>query len=176
MTNDPSDSRESGDDDMLSRAFERLAPEMRPLLAAALARAAVERYRDWAARFTSERYRFRLLACAEREEEIIGAIAAVHRDAAAIEREILENHRDLARIDADAFRDLSIAEQLLIQTGRAQFASARWRVLAREAREPARRRVFLACADLEEINAVVLEVTVRAGLRDAKPSNDDGDC
>lgn len=162
MTGDPSDSRE-GDDaaGLLRRAFERMAPEVRPLLAAALARAAVERYRQWAASPGSDRYRWRLLACAERTEEIARAVEAVHRGTA-IETRILE-HPDMVRAEGAAFGGRPMAEQFLVQARRARLSAARWRTFAAEERDPARKRVYAACAELEEINGVVLEVTLRGG-------------
>jgi hypothetical protein len=162
MTDDRGDSHESDDAaELLQRAFERLALEIRPLLAAALARTAIERYRQWAASPGCSRYRWRLLACAERTEEIARAVEAVHRGTA-IERRILE-HPDMVRAESAAFDGRPIAEQFLVQARRSRLVAARWRTFAEEERDPARKRVYAACAELEEINAVVLEVTLRGG-------------
>ena len=162
MTEDQSDPFESDDAaELLRRAFERLGPEVRPLLAAALARTTAERYRQWAASPGSRRYRWRLLACAERSEEIARAVEAAHRGGA-IERRILE-HPDMARAESAAFGGRPMAEQFVVQARRSRLCAERWRAFAAEERDPARKRVYAACAELEEINGVVLAVTLRGG-------------
>jgi hypothetical protein len=163
MTTEKNDSfAEHASAKALSRFFESLPLERRPCLGAILARMAVERYREWAVRPGGERYRSRLLACAERAEEIARAVEALRRDTVAIEREILADNPDLAEIDRGPFEAGTLAELFLIQAHRARLAAVLWRALAERDREPARNRVFVACAELEDINAVILEVSVGA--------------
>jgi hypothetical protein len=161
MTNENDDSAYSENaKDVLSHALGRVVREWQPLLAVAVARMAAERYREWAAASTGERYRSRLLACASREEEIARAVEALYRDAARIEQDILHKNPDLAEMDCDAFAGRPLAEQLLVQARSARQGAVTWRALAQQEHDPARNRAFLACADLEELNALVLEATI----------------
>jgi hypothetical protein len=145
--------------DLLSHALERVDEEWQPVLAVVVARLAGERYRQWAAEPEGERYRSRLLACASREDEIAGAIELHYADAATIEGHIRRQNPDLATIDRDAFAGRPIAERFQIQARWARLSAAAWWAFAQHETDPARHRAFRGCAELEELNALVLEVT-----------------
>jgi hypothetical protein len=148
--------------DPLGHALERVPQNWQPLLAVALARLAGDRYREWAAAPEGERYRARLLACANREDEIARTVEVFYADATAIEEQILRQNPDLVSIDRDAFAGRPLADQLLIQARRARLGSAAWRALAQHENDEARNRAFRSCAEFEELNALVLEVTISA--------------
>lgn len=163
MTNENDDPKKAqGITDLLSHALDRVAPEAQPLLAVAVARMAGERYREWAAAPQGERYRSRLLACANREDEIARTIEPLYADSAQIESGILSQNPDLAKIERNAFAGRALAEQFVIQARWARLGAAAWRALAQHETDAGRNRAFRASAELEELNALVLEVTIDA--------------
>jgi hypothetical protein len=68
---------------VLGSLLQRVPDEQKPLLIAIAERRAAERYRRWANEVT-EPGRARLLACAEREEQIAALVEALHPGAAAM--------------------------------------------------------------------------------------------
>jgi hypothetical protein len=163
MTNEEDDPKKPPSvTDLLGDALERVAREWQPLLAVAVARLAGERYREWAATPEGGRYRSRLLACANRQDEIARAIEPLYADSEQIEQGILRQNSDLSEIDRAAFAGRALAEQFVIQARWARLNAAAWRSFAQHETDAARNRAFRACAELEELNALVLEVTISA--------------
>jgi hypothetical protein len=145
---------------VLAPLLQRVPAERQPLLIALAERMAAVRYRTWAADPTLVPHRSALLACALREEDIAARVEALRADSAAIEQE-LQGDGHLEEVDRRVFAGLPLRAQLTVQMRGERLGAATWRAFAREAPEPAR-RVFLACADLEEASAAVLE-TILAG-------------
>jgi hypothetical protein len=163
MTNEEDDPKKPQNvPDLLGDALDRVPREWQPLLAVAVARMAGERYQAWAATTEGERYRSRLLACHNRQEEIARSVESLFADAEEIERGILRQNSDLPQIDRAAFAGRALAEQFAIQARWARLAAAAWRAFAQHEADDARNRAFRACAELEELNALVLEVTISA--------------
>jgi len=98
-----------------------------------------------------------LLACAAREEQIAGRIESLFSDAASIQREIMAANPDLGEINRRLFAGQPLAQQFSMQAQGERLGAATWRAAARRAAEPEARDTFLACAELEEESAVVLE-------------------
>ena len=140
----------------LAPVLARVPREQQPLLIAAAERLAAERYRGWAAE-ASEPARAQLIACAEREEEIARRIEALHPAAAATQRELLAKHPEIAEINGSLFAGRPLAQQLAIQAQGERLGAATWRALARDEGDAGRRDTLLACAELEEASALVLE-------------------
>src|SRR5262245_10271899 len=141
--------------ELLGRVLLRVPAERQPLLIAIAERLAAERYRTWAAQVPDRRAR--LLACAAREEEIAGRVEALYPDAAAVQRDILGANPDLEEINRSLFAGRPLAQQFAIQAEGERLGAATWRALADAAPRDETRRVFLACAPLEEENASCLE-------------------
>lgn len=141
----------------LAPVLARVPREQQPLLIALAERMAAERYRGWAGEVGAAEERAKLLACAEREEEIARRVEALHADAAAIQRDLLAKHPDLAELDRTLFAGRPLAQQFAIQAQGERLGAATWRSFARDETGAGRREVLLACAELEEANALVLE-------------------
>jgi hypothetical protein len=146
--------------EVLARVVARVPREQQPLLVAIAERMAAERYRDWAAQPGYEGHRGRLLACAQREEEIAGRIEALYENAAAVRGEILAKAPDLGEINRSLFAGRPLAQQLILQAQGERLGAATWRAFAADAAGPSA-EVFGACALLEEESAVVLEDIVK---------------
>ena len=67
--------------EVVGQLFSRAAREDRPLLVAIAERMAADRYRGWAESVSDSAARGRLLACADREEEIARRVEALHPEA-----------------------------------------------------------------------------------------------
>jgi hypothetical protein len=134
----------------------------RPLLIALAERMAAERYRGWAAASADPAHRERLLACAEREEEIARRVEALYPDAAATQRDLLAGHPDLVELNRSLFAGRPLGDQYTIQAEGERIGAATWRSLAEHV--PGARETFLACATLEEASAAVLE-SILSGVR-----------
>ena len=102
-------------------------------------------------------HRERLLACADREDEIARRIGGLYRDAADLERTILERNSDIGEINRRIFGDRPLNEQFTIQAQGERLGAATWRRLAAHEADTSRRDVLLSCAELEEASAGVLE-------------------
>ncbi len=135
--------------------------EQRPLLVALAEKIAAGRYRNWAEQ-TSASDRHKLLACADREEEIARRVESLYPDAAAVQADLLAKHPDLEQAYRDLFSGHPIEDQYAIQADGERLGAATWRAFARDADRDEARRVFLDCADLEEASAAVLEALVAA--------------
>jgi hypothetical protein len=142
---------------LLASLLERVPEAQRPLLVAAAERLAAERYRGWAEQVASPQERAGLLACARREEEIAARVEALHADAAALQRRLLEAHPELAELSRSVFAERPLAQQLAIQAQGERAGAGFWRLLAQRAQEPHARDTYLACARLEEASAELLE-------------------
>jgi hypothetical protein len=140
--------------------LERVAEEHRPLLIAIAERLAAERYRGWAQEPSLAEHAPHLLACARREEEIAVRVEALFPRAAAIQLEMLNRNPDFAEINRSVFAGRPVAEQLRLQAQGERLGAATWRALARKEESRVAREVFLACAELEQASAVVLEAVL----------------
>jgi hypothetical protein len=141
----------------LAPLLERVAEEQRPLLIALAERMAAQRYRGWAQATQEAGQRDRLLACAEREEEIAVRVEALFPDAAAIQRDIRAKNPDLGEVNRSLFAPLAHDDQLTLQARGERLGAATWRSLAKRAASENAREVFMGCAKLEEESAEVLE-------------------
>ncbi len=143
-------------------ALERVALEQRPLLIALAERLAAVRYRGWADAASNASARTQLLACATREEDIASRVEALHANAEAIQREILEKNPDLQDLNRTLFEGRPVSQQYTIQAQGERLGAATWRSIAQQQTDPSAREVYLACAVLEEESALVLETLLNA--------------
>jgi len=139
----------------------RVSAEHQPLLIALAERLASDRYRAWAAEASDPQHRERLLACAEREEDIARRVEALYPDAARVQRDIVERNPDLEDVNRTLFADRPLEDQYTIQARGERLGAATWRSLAKQV--PHARETFLACAELEEASAAVLESFLKGG-------------
>jgi hypothetical protein len=142
---------------VFARLLERVDRMHRPLVIAIAERLAAERYRGWAKEPTQSAQAEQLLACARREEEIASRVEALFADAPEIQRRILEKHPDLADVNRLLFAGRPLSEQFRIQAQGERLGAATWRSFARMEERADAREVYLACAELEEASALVLE-------------------
>ena len=140
----------------LAPVLARVPRDQQPLLIALAERLAAERYRSWAGE-VSPAQRAQLLACAEREEEIARRVEALYPGAAALQRELLAKHPDVGEINHSLFAGRPLAQQFAIQAQGERLGAATWRAFARGDGDAGRRDTLLACAELEEASALVLE-------------------
>jgi len=149
--------------EVLSRVLQRVPRERQPLLIALAERLAAERYRGWAADPANARRRAELLACAAREEDIAGRIEGLYPNAGEVQREITAHNPDLEEINRSLFAGRPLREQFAIQANGERLGAATWRAFAQQAPSAGARATFLACADLEEASAAVLESYLASG-------------
>ena len=142
---------------IFANVLQRVAEPHRPLLIAIAERLAAERYRGWAKEPTMSEHAAQLLACARREEEIATRVEALYPRAAAIQLEMLEKNPDFAEINRSVFAGRSLPEQFRLQAQGERLGAATWRALARTEGSAVAREVYLACAELEQASALVLE-------------------
>src|SRR5438270_2261949 len=140
---------------VIAPVLERVSAEQRPLLIALAERLAADRYRGWASQSTDPARRTRLLGCADREEEIARRVEGLYPDADRIQRDIVARNPDLEALNRALFADRPLDDQFTIQARGERLGAATWRALA--AQVPHAREAFLACAELEEASAAVLE-------------------
>lgn len=143
---------------LVGPALAGLAPEQQPAIVALAERIAAGRYRAWAERVAADDARERLLACAAREEEIAARVEAEVPDAEAVQRKAQLDHPTLPEGYAALFSGLSLADQWRLQAQAERVGADTWRGLAEA--DAARREVYLACAELEEESAGVLDALV----------------
>ena len=145
--------------EVLAPILARVARDQQPLLVAAAERLAADRYRAWAADTADAQRRTQLLACAAREEDIARRIEALYPDAAAVQRDLVARipELELQTIYRSLFLDRSVAQQFAIQASGERLGAATWRAFAAHAHSDEARTTFLACAELEEESAAVLE-------------------
>ena len=98
-----------------------------------------------------------LLACARREEEIAERVESLFPGAAAIQRDMLAKNPDFLDISRKVFSGLPVLDQFRLQAQGERLGAATWRSLARQEESPVAREVYLACAELEQASALVLE-------------------
>jgi hypothetical protein len=148
----------------LAPLLARVPRARQPLLIALAERMAAERYRGWAGEWPDAEGRAELLACAAREEEIAAKVEALFPDAAAAQAGLRTAHPELPELNRGLFAGRPLAEQFRIQANGERLGAATWRSFARHEAEGARRAALLACAELEEASARVLEALLgRAG-------------
>jgi len=143
--------------DVFARLLQQVDEPHRPLLIAIAERLAAERYRGWAKEPSQSARAPQLLDCAHREEEIATRVEALFPDATAIQREILVKHPDLAAVNRSIFAGRPLSDQFRIQAHGERLGAATWRSFARQRESGVARETFLACAELEEASALVLE-------------------
>ncbi|MBW2281378.1 MAG: hypothetical protein JRG82_11605 [Deltaproteobacteria bacterium] len=141
----------------------KVEPEHQPLLIALAERIAARRYRAWAEQAARPEDRHRLIACADREEEVARRVEALFDDAAGIQAELLARHAGLEEIYRGLFEGRPAADQFTIQAKGERLGAATWRSFAERSSDDDTRKTYLECAALEEDSAVVLEDLVRAG-------------
>ena len=141
--------------ELIRPLLERVSMEQRPLLIALAERIAADRYRGWARDDPS--HESELLACAAREEEIATRIEALFANAETTQHEILEKNPDLLDVNRTIFAGRPVDDQFTIQAQGERVGAATWRAFAKHAESPDARETFLACADMEEASAVVLD-------------------
>jgi len=145
---------------VLAPILARVARDQQPLLIAGAERLAADRYRAWAADAGDAPRRAQLLACAAREEEIARRIEGLYADATAVQRDLVARIPELETINRSLFADRPVAQQFAIQASGERLGAATWRAFAAHAQNADARATFLACAELEEESAAVLEAFV----------------
>jgi len=143
--------------DVFAQLLARVEGAQRPLLIAIAERLAAERYRGWSKEPEMAAHAAALRACAEREEAIAGRVEALFPDAAALQRKLLAQHPDLADVNRAVFAGRPLPVQFRIQAQGERLGAATWRSFAKHATHAAARDTYLACAELEEASALVLE-------------------
>jgi hypothetical protein len=143
--------------ELVGRVLQRVAKSERPLLIAIAERLAAERYRGWADEPALSAHWGELLACARREEEIAERVEALFPGAAAIQSDILAKNPDLQELNRSLFASRPLLQQLRIQARGERLGASTWRAFARDEERATVRETFLACAELEEASALVLE-------------------
>jgi hypothetical protein len=145
--------------EILAPLLARVPREHQPLFLAIAERMAAERYRRWATERPENAQD--LHACAEREEEIAKRVEALSPDAAAIQRDMLGENPDLEVINRTLFAGRPLTQQFTIQARGERLGAATWRAFAMEPNRSSA-QTLLACAELEEANARVLEGILEA--------------
>ncbi len=143
--------------DVFASVLQRVDAQRRPLLIAIAERLAAERYRGWAKEKEMAPHAAELRACADREDEIAGRVEALTPDAAAIQRELLAKNPDLADVNRSVFAGRPLRVQFRIQAQGERLGAATWRSFAKHEQNRAASDTYLACAELEEASALVLE-------------------
>ena len=149
--------------DLVAPILGATPPEQRPLLVALAERMAARRYRDWAEEPGYAARRSELLACADREEEIARRVEAHFPEAPTVQRDLTAKHPDLDAVYRSIFGDRPLAQQFAIQAQGERLGAATWRSFARSEPDTGIRATFLACAELEEASAAVLESIAGSG-------------
>lgn len=142
---------------VFARVLQRVSEDQQPLLIALAERFAAERYRGWARDPSQAANASQLLACARREEEIAARVEDLFPGAATIQQEMLAKNPDFLEINQKVFAGLPLLEQFRIQAQGERLGAATWRSLARKQESRVAREVYLACAELEQASALVLE-------------------
>jgi hypothetical protein len=143
--------------EVIAPVLAQVPREQQPLLIALAERMAAERYRGWAGQVHGAADRAQLLACAAREEEIAAKIEALDPAAAAVQRDLRAKHPELSDLNRSLFAGRPLRDQFTIQARGERLGAATWRSFAKREPGGARREALLACAELEEASALVLE-------------------
>ena len=141
----------------------KVAPGQQPLLIALAERIAAGRYRAWAAEIDDAGDRARLLACADREEEVARRVETLFADASEVQADLLAQHAGLEATYRGLFDGRPLADQFTIQAQGERLGAATWRSFAERSDDDGARTTYLDCAKLEEDSADVLEDLVQAG-------------
>lgn len=149
--------------ELIGPIIEKVEPEHQPLLIALAERIAARRYLSWADAVGNTADRDRLVACAEREEEVARRVEALFEGASAVQSELLARHGGLEAAYCELFEGRPLLDQFTIQSRAERLGAATWRALAAQSDEDVVRNTYLDCAKLEEESAVVLEDLVRTG-------------
>jgi len=139
----------------------RFEPAERPLLLAAAERLAARRYLAWAEGAGDRTLARRMRECARCEDEIADRVEALYEDARAEQARLLARVPELDELGASLFDGRPLREQFVIQAAAERAGAATWRDFA-ECAAPPMRTELLACAELEERSARVLEALVAA--------------
>lgn len=142
---------------IFARVLQRVPEDQQPLLIAIAERLAADRYRAWAEHPSMAEHAEQLLACARREEEIASRVEALFPGGTEIQREMLLKNPDFMAIPKTVFDGKSLSDQFRIQAQGERLGAATWRALARKEENRVAREVYLACAELEQASALVLE-------------------
>ena len=143
--------------EIIGRALQRVSQRERPLLIASAERLAALRYRAWADHPACAAHAAQLRACAAREEEIAGRVESLYPGASATQQELLASNPDLEELNRSLFAGRPLDQQFRMQAQGERLGAATWRALAQHAESAATRETLLACAELEEASALVLE-------------------
>ena len=138
----------------------RVPREQRPLFIALAERLAAERYRGWAREKAVEDRAAEILACAEREETIARNVEGFHPDARKIQDELLAQYPELVEMNRSIFADRPLEDQFEIQARGELIGATTGRAFAAGSTDPSVRDTYLACAELEEESADLLESIV----------------
>ena len=138
----------------------RVPREQRPLFIALAERMAAERYRGWAGETAVGDRAAEILACAEREETIARNVEGLHPDARKIQDELLAQYPELVEMNRSIFADRPLEDQFEIQARGERIGATTWRAFAAGSTDPSVRDTYLACAELEEESADLLESIV----------------
>jgi hypothetical protein len=151
---------------LLPTIAETLAPFMKetplkeqPLLLALLERLAGDRYRAWASEVKGEAAST-LQKCAEREDEVARLIESLYPAAAAVQARIRERIPDIAGRARALFSVHTLTEQFELQAQGERLGAATWRSLSRRLSDARARDVLVACAALDDENAIALEAII----------------
>ncbi len=142
--------------EIVAPIIEKVEPEQQPLLIALAERIAARRYRAWAETVGIGDERERLVACAEREEEVARRVEGLFENAASVQSELLARHGGLEATYSELFEGRPLFDQFTIQARGERLGAATWRALADNS-DGSTRDTYLECAKLEEQSALVLE-------------------
>ena len=157
MTSPPAQSALPNLGGIFARVLQRVPEDHQPLLIAIAERLAADRYRGWAREPSQAAHAELLLACARREEEIAERVEGLFPGAGAIQRDMLAKNPDFLEIPRKVFDGLPVLQQFRLQAQGERLGAATWRSLARKEESPVARETYLACAELEQASASVLE-------------------
>ena len=146
--------------EIIGSVLARVPREQRPLFIALAERLAAERYRDWAKEAAVADRSAEILACAEREETIARNVEGLHHDAKKTQDDLLVQHPGLLEMNRSIFADRPLMEQFEIQAHGERIGATTWRAFAAGSTDPNARDTYLACAELEEESADLLESIV----------------
>ncbi len=142
--------------ELVGPIIEKVEPDQQPLLIALAERIAARRYRSWADAIGDSADRDRLLACAEREEEIARRVEALFEDTSVVQSELLARYGGLEAAYCELFEGRPLIDQFSMQSRGERLGAATWRAFAARSDDIVR-DTYLECAKLEEESAVVLE-------------------
>lgn len=134
----PSDPAMPNIGEALAPLLQQVPIEQQPLLIAFAERLAAARYREWARAVEAAGLRDKLLACADREEDIAARIEGLYPQAAEEQRALVAAHPDLNDLNRRIFAGRPLAQQFAIQAHGERLGAATWRSFARHDRDAVR--------------------------------------